>query len=60
MSEGTPKNAGVIVFNSNSQPIGLGVALQSSVSRRSALPTIMVIARQGDLGEYLRDETLLA
>jgi len=59
MTEGTPKNAGVIVYNSNNMPIGLGVALQSSASRRLAAPTIMVVARQGDLGEYLRSESTL-
>jgi ribosome biogenesis protein Nip4 len=59
MSEGTPKNAGVIVFNSNTQPIALGIAIHTSALRRNALPTVMVIAGQGDLWEYLRDEALI-
>ena len=60
MSEGTPKNAGVVVYNENDLPIGFGTALQSSVTMRNALPTIMAVARQGDLGEYLRSEMSIA
>ena len=60
MTEGTPRNAGIVVYNHNNLPIGLGVALQDSVQRRLAAPTIMVVARQGDLGEYLRSESTLA
>jgi 60S ribosome subunit biogenesis protein NIP7 len=60
MTEGTPRNAGVIVFNKDNLAIGLGVALQSSVSLRMAMPTIMAVARQGDLGEYLRSENTIA
>jgi 60S ribosome subunit biogenesis protein NIP7 len=59
MTEGTPRNAGVIVFNKDNLAIGLGVALQSSVSLRLAHPTIMAVARQGDLGEYLRGENTI-
>ncbi|EAY16673.1 protein C43E11.9, putative [Trichomonas vaginalis G3] len=60
MTEGTPKNVGVVVYNHNNLPIGLGVALQDSVQRRLASPTIMVVARQADLGEYLRSESNIA
>jgi 60S ribosome subunit biogenesis protein NIP7 len=59
MTEGTPRNAGVVVFTKQDLPIGLGVALQSSLSLRLAHPTIMAVARQGDLGEYLRGESTI-
>lgn len=57
ITEGTPRNAGVVIYNENDTPIGLGVAVQSSVSLRLAAPTIIAVVRQGDLGEYLRSET---
>jgi 60S ribosome subunit biogenesis protein NIP7 len=60
MTEGTPRNASVVIFNKDNLAIGLGVALQSSVSLRLAHPTIMAVARQGDLGEYLRSESTIA
>ena len=60
MDVGTPRNAGVVVFNKQDMAIGIGVALQSSVALKSSHPTIMAVARQGDLGEYLRSETSIA
>ena len=60
ITEGTPRNAGVIIFNPNNLPIGIGVALQSSVQLRLAAPSIMAVANQGDLGEYLRAESQIA
>lgn len=57
MQEGIQKNVGVLVCNKDDIPIGFGVALQDSISFKTISPTIMVIARQGDLGEYLRSES---
>lgn len=59
IQEGTPKGAGVVVYNAKNMPIGLGVALQSSASLHRCLPTIKAVARIADLGEYLRNETAL-
>ncbi|KAH0787873.1 60S ribosome subunit biogenesis protein NIP7 [Histomonas meleagridis] len=59
IDEGVKRNDGVVVYNANNLPIGLGVALQSSVALRKALPTIHAVARIGDLGEYLRDESTI-
>ena len=57
IDEGVNRGAGVVVYNSNDLPIGLGIALQSSVSLRNASPIVHAIARVGDLGEYLRNES---
>lgn len=60
IQEGTPRGAGVVVYNANNMPIGLGVAVQSSNQLHRCLPTIMAVARIGDIGEYLRSENTLS
>lgn len=60
IQEGTPRGAGVVVYNANNMPIGLGIALQSSASLHRCLPTIKAVARIGDIGEYLRSENTIS
>lgn len=61
MSEDVPEHTGVIVYSmtGGEQPLGFGVAAKSTVETRRAEPTGIVVFRQGDVGEYLRDEDTL-
>ena len=60
IQEGTPKGAGVVIYNPSNMRIGLGVALQSSTSLHRCIPTVTAVARIGDLGEFLRNENTLS
>ncbi|KAJ5468955.1 Pseudouridine synthase/archaeosine transglycosylase [Penicillium sp. IBT 31633x] len=58
-SEDVPDNTGIIIFNSNDVPLGFGVTARSSAQSQKLEPTSVVIHRQADAGEYLREEDTL-
>jgi 60S ribosome subunit biogenesis protein NIP7 len=59
MSDDIPEHAGVIVYSMSDSPLGFGVSAKSSLEVRRLDPTGMVAFRQGDVGEYLREEDTL-
>lgn len=59
ITENTPQYSGVVVFNMNNVPLGFGLAAQSTDNCRNLAPTGTVVLHQADIGEYLRDETVL-
>lgn len=59
MSEDVLEHTGVIVYSMNDHPLGFGVTAKSTVETRRAEPTAIITFRQGDVGEYLRDEDTL-
>ncbi|CDK27653.1 unnamed protein product [Kuraishia capsulata CBS 1993] len=59
MSEDIPEHAGVIIFSMKDVPLGFGVSAKSTTEARNLQPTSIVAYRQGDIGEYLRDEDTL-
>lgn len=59
MSEDIPEHAGVIVYSMNDVPLGFGVSAKSTNEARNLQPTGIVAFRQGDIGEYLREEDTL-
>ncbi|CUM62612.1 uncharacterized protein PRCAT00000166001 [Priceomyces carsonii] len=59
MSEDIPEHAGIIVYSMSDIPIGFGVSAKSTIDARNLQPTAIVAFRQGDIGEYLRDEDSL-
>jgi len=56
ITEGAPKNAGVVVLNEQDVPIGFGVTARSTEECQSAGVEALVVYHQADVGEYLRDE----
>ncbi|CAG85919.1 DEHA2C04334p [Debaryomyces hansenii CBS767] len=59
MSDDIPEHAGVIVYSMNDVPLGFGVSAKSTNEARALQPTGIVAFRQGDIGEYLREEDTL-
>lgn len=59
MSDDIPEHAGVIVFSMHDVPLGFGVSAKSTTEAKSLQPTSIVAFRQGDIGEYLREEDTL-
>ncbi|PSK35589.1 60S ribosome subunit biogenesis protein NIP7 [Candidozyma pseudohaemuli] len=59
MSDDIPEHAGVIVFSMHDVPLGFGVSAKSTTEAKSLQPTAIVAFRQGDIGEYLREEDTL-
>jgi 60S ribosome subunit biogenesis protein NIP7 len=58
-SEDCPEHQGVVVYSMNDTPLGFGVTAKSTVEARKMDPTGTVAFRQGDVGEYLREEATL-
>ena len=56
MTENTPQNGGVVVFNMLDIPLGFGLAAQSTELTTTIEPTALVLLHQADIGEYLRSE----
>ncbi|RMD43409.1 hypothetical protein DV735_g1741, partial [Chaetothyriales sp. CBS 134920] len=56
-----PEHSGIVVLSMDDTPLGFGVTARSSAeaTRKSAEPTMVVVFRQADVGEYLRDEDTL-
>ncbi|GBL51540.1 ribosome biosynthesis protein nip7 [Candidozyma auris] len=59
MSDDIPEHAGVIVFSMHDVPLGFGVSAKSTTEAKNLQPTAIVAFRQGDIGEYLREEDTL-
>lgn len=59
MSEDIPEHAGLIVFSMHDVPLGFGVSAKSTTEAKNLQPTAIVAFRQGDIGEYLREEDTL-
>ncbi|KAI0866722.1 60S ribosome subunit biogenesis protein NIP7 [Xylaria cubensis] len=58
-TEDCPSNVGVVVYDMSDSPIGFGVSARSTAEARRLDPTGIVVFRQADCGEYLRDEDTL-
>eukprot|EP00928_Gymnodinium_smaydae_P047346 TRINITY_DN31593_c0_g1_i1.p1 TRINITY_DN31593_c0_g1~~TRINITY_DN31593_c0_g1_i1.p1 ORF type:complete len:181 (-),score=38.37 TRINITY_DN31593_c0_g1_i1:30-572(-) len=56
ITEGAPKNAGVVIFNEQDVPIGFGVTAKSTEECQGAGAEALVVYHQADVGEYLREE----
>lgn len=58
-SEDCPEHQGVVVYSMGDTPLGFGVTAKSTGEARKMDPTGIVCFRQGDVGEYLREEDSL-
>ncbi|EEA28635.1 ribosome biosynthesis protein nip7 [Talaromyces marneffei ATCC 18224] len=58
-SEDCPEHSGCVVFSQDDTPLGFGVTARSTAEARKLEPTAVVLFRQGDVGEYLREEDSL-
>ena len=58
-SEDCPEHTGVVVLNMHDTPLGFGVTARSTAEARRLDPTGIVVFRQADVGEYLREEDTL-
>lgn len=54
-SEDCPEHSGVIVYSMNDEPLGFGVTARSTAEAKKLDPTGIVVFRQADAGEYLRE-----
>lgn len=59
ITDGIPQYGGVVVYSMSDIPLGFGVAAQPTEYCRDLEPTGNVVLRQGDIGEYLREEDVL-
>ncbi|KAJ6024214.1 60S ribosome subunit biogenesis protein NIP7 [Penicillium herquei] len=59
ISEDCPEHSGCIVYSMDDTPLGFGVTARSSAEMRKLEPTAIVLFRQADVGEYLREEDTL-
>uniref|UniRef100_A0A915KJ42 60S ribosome subunit biogenesis protein NIP7 homolog n=1 Tax=Romanomermis culicivorax TaxID=13658 RepID=A0A915KJ42_ROMCU len=59
ISDSTPSNVGVVVYNMADVPLGFGVSAKSTTDSRRADPTAIVVLNQADNGEYIRNESEL-
>ncbi|OJJ44884.1 hypothetical protein ASPZODRAFT_134290 [Penicilliopsis zonata CBS 506.65] len=58
-SEDCPEHQGVIMYDMNDTPLGFGVSTRASNQLKQLSPTDIVVARQADIGEFLRSEDTL-
>ena len=58
-SEDCPEHQGVVVYSMNDMPLGFGITARSTAEARRVGPTDVVVFRQADAGEYLREEDTL-
>ena len=56
ITEDTPANAGVVIFNIKDVPIGFGTTAKSAVELKDCNPNMIFVYNQSDVGEYLRIE----
>ena len=56
ITEDTPANAGVVIFNIKDVPIGFGTTAKSAVDLKDCNPNMIFVYNQSDVGEYLRVE----
>lgn len=59
MSEDVPEHAGIIVYSTNDTPLGFGATAKSTIASRNAKPNDIIVYRQSDVGEFLREEDSL-
>src|SRR3989338_7183188 len=59
ITENTPQYQGVIVFSINDLPLGFGVTARSTAQCRVIDSSEVVVLREADIGEYLREESQL-
>jgi 60S ribosome subunit biogenesis protein NIP7 len=59
MLDDIPEHAGVVVYLMGDVPLGFGVLAKLTNEARNLAPTAIVAFRQGDIGEYLREEDTL-
>ncbi|KAF3400933.1 Defective in cullin neddylation protein 1 [Talaromyces pinophilus] len=57
-SEDCPEHSGCVVFSQDDTPLGFGVTARSTAEARKLEPTAVVLFRQGDVGEYLRERLI--
>ncbi|MCJ1446741.1 MAG: ribosome biosynthesis protein nip7 [Stictis urceolatum] len=55
----TAEHQGVVMYNMSGSPLGFGVTARSTIEAKKMDPTGIVVFRQGDVGEYLREEDTL-
>ncbi len=60
ITENCGQYQGVVVYSMNDLPLGFGVAAKSTSDCRHADPMTIVCFHQADIGEYIRNEELLA
>jgi len=58
-SDDCPEHQGVVVMSMNDTPLGFGISARSTAEARRLDPTGVTTFRQGDIGEYLREEDTL-
>ncbi|KAL2002958.1 hypothetical protein VTN02DRAFT_5431 [Thermoascus thermophilus] len=58
-SEDIPEHQGVVVLGMDDTPLGFGITARSTAEARRLDPTGICVFRQGDIGEYLREEDTL-
>ncbi|KAJ5558993.1 Pseudouridine synthase/archaeosine transglycosylase [Penicillium sp. DV-2018c] len=58
-AEDAPVNSGVIIMDESDNPLGFGVTARGISEMRRLEPTSVVVHRQADTGEYLREEDTL-
>lgn len=58
-SEECPEHQGVLVLNMKDTPLGFGITARGTGDAKRLDPTGIVCFRQGDVGEYLREEDTL-
>lgn len=58
-SDDCPEHQGVVVLAMDDTPLGFGVTAKSTAEARKMDPTGIIAFRQGDVGEYLREESTL-
>jgi len=58
-SSDCPMHQGVVLYNMSDTPLGFGLTAKSTTAAKQAGPTDIVVFRQGDVGEYLREEDTL-
>ncbi|GMH41530.1 hypothetical protein BSKO_09440 [Bryopsis sp. KO-2023] len=56
ITENTPANVGIVIYNMAEVPIGFGITVKSTSDCRNLDPTGIVALHQADCGEYLRSE----
>lgn len=59
ITDGTPRNQGVVIYSMSDVPLGFGVAAMSTAECRKCAPMSIVTFHHADLGEYIRNEDLL-
>ena len=53
ITEDTPANAGVVIFNIKDVPIGFGTTAKAAVDLKDCNPNMIFVYNQSDVGEYL-------